>query len=92
MRLRPTKNKALIRVEIPDDVSDGGIALPVDRKDDPKDNPNIGIVLALGETDRTPECKVGDRVLFTDFYESATGEKGVYVVDQSDIAAVMAEA
>lgn len=92
MKLRPTAGKALIKAEIPPDVSEGGIALPVDREGDPKDNPNIGIVLAVGPPlDGTvlPDIKKGDRVLFTDFWTTKTGQKDVYVVEQKDIVAVL---
>ena len=95
MKLRPTAGNTLVRAEIPEDVSEGGIALPVNRKGDPKDNPQIGKVLAVGPPlDGTvlPEIKIGDRVVFTDFWTTPTGKKHVYVVEQKDIVAVIESA
>lgn len=94
MKLRPSPGRCLVRAEIPEDVSPGGIALPVDREGDPKDNPNIGIVVAFGppkDGTLTPDINIGDRVLFTDFITTRPpGEdKDVYIVDFEDIAAVI---
>ena len=90
MTLRPARNKILVRAIIPNDVSDGGIALPVDRKGDPKDNPDRGEVLYIGECDGVMlDYKVGDIVLFTDFWTSSTGIKANYIVDMKDVAAVL---
>ena len=35
------------------------------------------------------DYKVGDIVLFTDFWTSSTGIKGNYIVDMKDVAAVL---
>ena len=89
MRFKPTKNKVLVKADIPDDVSDGGVVLPKDRKDDPKDSPNTGIVVAIGESDRDPGFKKGDRIVFTDFFTTPTGKKDFMFVDMDDIVAVV---
>ncbi len=95
MKLTPSPGRCLIRAEIPEDVSPGGIALPVDREGDPKDNPNIGIVVSIGASKEpgrlTPGVKVGDRVLFVDFITTRPPGKdeNIYIVDYDDIAAVL---
>ena len=89
MKLKPTKNRALIRVKVPEDISAGGVVLPRDREGDPKDNPNNGKIIDLGESDRDPGFKVGDRVVFTNHWTTATGMKDVFVVDFDDIVAVI---
>lgn len=89
MKLRPTKDKVLVRADIPDDVSDGGVALPKDRAGDPKDNPNTGTVIRVGESDRDPGIKKGDRIVFTDFFTAPTGEKHFYLVDMKNIVGVI---
>lgn len=93
VKLRPSPGRALVRVKIPEDVSPGGIALPVDREGDPKDNPTIGIVIDFGppkDGTLTPDFGIGDRVLFTDFITTRPPGKDedVYIVDFDDIAAV----
>ncbi len=94
MKLRPSPGRCLVRAEIPEDVSPDGIVLPIDREDDPKDNPHIGIVVAFGppkDGTLTPDINIGDRVLFTDFITTRPPgkEENVYVVDFEDIAAVI---
>ena len=93
MRLRPSPGRAIVKVIIPEDVSPGGIALPVDREGDPKDNPTIGTVIAFGppkDGTLTPDINIGDRVLFTDFITTQPpGKKDEYIVDFDDIAAVL---
>ncbi len=94
MKLKPSPGRCLIRAEIPEDVSKGGIALPTDREGDPKDNPTIGTVIDIGEAldgTVTPIVKIGDRVLFTDFITTRPPGKDedIYIVDFDDIAAVI---
>ncbi len=95
MKLRPSPGRCLVRAEIPEDISDGGIVLPVDREGDPKDNPNIGVVVDIGPSKATgrltPDVRIGDRVLFVDFITTRPPGKDehVYIVDFEDIAAVI---
>ena len=96
MKLIPTAGKALIKAEIPEDITDGGVLLPTDREGDPKDNPQIGKVIAIGPPEVKPtglemtmQVKVDDRVIFTDFYQTITGQKDAYFVEQRDIVAVI---
>lgn len=94
MKLTPTPGRCLIKAEIAEDVSPGGVALPRDREGDPKDNPTIGTVVDIGaalDGTVTPCVKIGDRVLFTDFITTRPPGKDedVYIVDFDDIAAVL---
>ena len=96
MKLTPTPGKILVKAIIPEDVSPGGILLPMDREGDPKDDPRIGIVLAVGSPTvlKTGQVipmpvKEGDKIIFTDFHTSPTGIQNGIVIDQEDIAAVI---
>lgn len=94
MKLRPTPGRCLIKAEIAEDISEGGIALPIDREGDPKGDPNIGTVVAIGpplDGTAIPDVKIGDRVLFTDFITTRPPGKDedVYIVDYDDIAGVI---
>lgn len=96
MKLRPTTGKVLVKAFIPEDVSPGGILLPQDRAGDPKDDPRIGTVLAVGPP-MVIDCgrvvpmpvKKGDKIIFTDFHTSPTGIENGLMVCQEDIAAII---
>ena len=96
MKLTPTPGRVLIKAEIPEDISEGGIILPEDRDGDPKDNPQFGIVMAVGPPTikkngkKIPmPVKKGERVIFKDFYHTVTGIVNAFFVDQNDIIAVI---
>lgn len=94
MKLRPSPGRCLIKAEIAEDISDGGIVLPTDREGDPKGDPNIGTVIDIGAPlDGTvmPDVKIGDRVLFVDFITTRPPGKdeNIYIVDFVDIAGVI---
>ena len=90
MKLRPTKDRVFVKVTVPEDISDGGIALPVDREGDPKDNPDRGVIVDMGDMDEmVPDIKVGDTVVFKDHYTTNTGMKDVLIIDMKDILAVL---
>ncbi len=94
MKLKPSPGRCLVKAEIAEDISPGGIALPADREGDPKGDPNIGTVVDIGESldgTVTPCVKIGDRVLFTDFITTRPPGKdeNIFIVDFDDIAAVL---
>lgn len=99
MKIKPIPGKVLIQAIIPPDVSNGGILLPTDREGDPKDHPQYGKVLVIGEgmTDKygnktAMPCKMGEKIIFCDSWSTEEKEMGItdgrMFVDQEDILAV----
>ena len=100
MKLKPTTGKILVEAEIPEDITKGGVVLPTDRAGDPKDNPNIGKVLAVGPNmvkqsglEVQMPVKVGDRIIFTDFHTTKGPgmNSKTFIIDQEDVAAIIEE-
>ena len=103
MKVTPTTGKLIVQVEIPEDISEGGIVLPVDREGDPKDNPQIGVVIAIGPNpvdqagiEEEAPAKVGQKILFKDFYMLTRPEEPdlvkrveQYFVDFPDVIAII---
>ncbi len=99
MKIKPVPGKVLIQAIIPPDVSTGGILLPTDREGDPKDHPQYGTVLLVGEGMQNKwghtvpmPCKPGQKIIFCDSWSTESKEMNItdgrMFVDQEDILAV----
>lgn len=96
MKIKPLRDKVLIKVEEEEEKTAGGIYLP----DTAKEKPQRGIVVAVGDGRMTDEgklipisVKVGDRVIFSKYAGTEIkldGEKHV-ILSADDIYAVIEE-
>ncbi|MFA4028599.1 MAG: hypothetical protein GDYSWBUE_000615 [Candidatus Fervidibacterota bacterium] len=96
MKIKPLRDKVLIKVEEEEEKTAGGIYLP----DTAKEKPQRGIVVAVGDGKVTDEgkvipisVKVGDRVIFSKYAGTEiklNGEKHV-ILSADDIYAVIEE-
>ena len=96
MKVKPTTGKLIVQVVMPKDISAGGIHLPVDRDGDPKENHQIGVVIAVGPNpvdDKGIEIKapaeVKQKILFKDYYMLTQPGKDQYFVDFKDVLAII---
>ena len=97
MRLKPLGDRIIVRREVADEKTAGGIVLP----DTAKNKPQRGTVLAVGPgrlkkdgTRATMQLKAGDRVLFTswagDEYKDHKAKEGeILVMHESDVMCVI---
>ena len=96
MKIKPLRDKVLIKVEEEEEKTAGGIYLP----DTAKEKPQRGIVVAVGDGKLTDEgkvipisVKVGDKVIFSKYAGTEiklNGEKHV-ILSADDIYAVIEE-
>lgn len=96
MKVKPLRDKVLIKVEEEEEKTAGGIYLP----DTAKEKPQRGVVVAVGDGKVTDEgkvipisVKVGDRVIFSKYAGTEIkldGEKHV-ILSADDIYAVIEE-
>lgn len=96
MKIKPLRDKVLIKVEEEEEKTAGGIYLP----DTAKEKPQRGVVVAVGDGKMTDEgklipisVKVGDRVIFSKYAGTEiklNGEKHV-ILSADDIYAVIEE-
>lgn len=96
MKIKPLRDKVLIKVEEEEEKTAGGIYLP----DTAKEKPQRGIVVAVGDGKVTDEgkvipisVKVGDKVIFSKYAGTEiklNGEKHV-ILSADDIYAVIEE-
>ncbi len=91
MKLEPTLDRVAIIREEKEKVTEGGIVLP----ENAKEESNYGEVVAVGPggwnqdgSRREMSVKVGDVVFFTDFHVTQTKSK-VVIVDDEDILAIV---
>ena len=97
MKIKPNRNKALLKLDPISRVSDGGIHLAgVKYVGTEEQDWRIGTVLAIGPLDidsqgrEIPvEFKDGDRVLITDYHTTPVGIKDVFFCEHKDIAAIL---
>ena len=97
MKLKPTLDRVVIKVESLPATSAGGIILPKakDKDDGEELTSNYGVVLAVGPggynadgSQRKMPFKHGDKVFFTAYSLCETPD-GLVIVEESDILAVM---
>ncbi|MFA4015496.1 MAG: hypothetical protein RUDDFDWM_000579 [Candidatus Fervidibacterota bacterium] len=96
MKIKPLRDKVLIKVEEEEEKTAGGIYLP----DTAKEKPQRGVVVAVGDGKLTDEgkvipisVKVGDKVIFSKYAGTEiklNGEKHV-ILSADDIYAVIEE-
>ncbi|MFA4044509.1 MAG: hypothetical protein HZRFUVUK_001301 [Candidatus Fervidibacterota bacterium] len=96
MKIKPLRDKVLIKIEEEEEKTAGGIYLP----DTAKEKPQRGVVVAVGDGKLTDEgkvipisVKVGDRVIFSKYAGTEiklNGEKHV-ILSADDIYAVIEE-
>ncbi|MCS7254125.1 MAG: co-chaperone GroES [Armatimonadota bacterium] len=94
MKIKPLRDKVLIKVEEEEEKTAGGIYLP----DTAKERPQRGIVVAVGDGKVTDEgkvipinVKVGDKVIFSKYAGTEIkldGEKHV-ILSADDIYAII---
>ncbi len=98
MTITPNTNKALVRLEPLDTVSDGGIIMGKgpDFVETMERKWRIAEILAIGPpafnskgVKVLPEFKDGDRVIITDYHTTPTGFKDVFFVAHEDVAAIL---
>jgi len=95
MKVKPLGDRIVVRREEAEEKTAGGILLP----DTAKNKPQRGTILAVGNgkllkdgTRRTPDVKVGDKVLFTswagDEYKDRE-QNNILIMREEDILAVL---
>ena len=96
MKLRPIRDRVVVKREKPKTVTDGGIILP----ERAEKQTNIGTVISIGpggfskNGERQPmEVVIGDKILFCDFHTTQDQRLGddIIVLDSEDILAVLEE-
>ena len=94
MKLKPIGDKIIVERIEPENKTKGGIVLP----DNAKEKPKEGKIIAIGQGklldngDRaTPSVKVGERVIFTSFAGSEVkiDNKEYLIMNEEDILAVI---
>ncbi|MBI5779531.1 MAG: co-chaperone GroES [Planctomycetes bacterium] len=94
MKLKPIGDKIIVERIEPENKTKGGIVLP----DNAKEKPKEGKIIAIGQGklldngDRaTPSVKVGERVIFTSFAGSEVkiDNKEYLIMNEEDILAVV---
>ena len=94
MKLKPIGDKIIVERIEPENKTRGGIVLP----DNAKEKPKEGKIIAIGQGklldngDRaTPSVKVGERVIFTSFAGSEVkiDNKEYLIMNEEDILAVI---
>lgn len=94
MKLKPIGDKIIVERIEPENKTRGGIVLP----DNAKEKPKEGKIIAIGEgklmdngSRVTPSVKVGERVIFTSFAgsEVKVDNKEYLIMNEEDILAVV---
>ena len=92
MKVIPLHNRVLVRVGKVEERSKGGVLLPQSAQEDS----HIGEVLAVGpggwlqNGQQIPVAvKVGQTVLVSILRQKVPGEKGLYLVPESDVTAII---
>jgi len=94
MKLKPIGDKIIVERIEPENKTKGGIVLP----DNAKEKPKEGKIIAIGEgklmdngSRVTPSVKVGERVIFTSFAGSEVkiDAKEYLIMNEEDILAVV---
>lgn len=93
MKIKPLFDRVIIKPQIKDNITHGGIYLP----NTSSERPQIGKVIAIGEggtfdgNDVEMKVKVGDTVIYNKYsgVEIKIEEEGVIVLLQEDIIAII---
>ena len=94
MNIKPLYDKVLIRRELAEERTAGGIIIP----DTSKEKPSRGIVIAVGDGARNEKgeiipmsVKINDRVLFTQWggNEVKISDEDLLIVKESDILGIL---
>jgi chaperonin GroES len=96
MNIKPLGDRIVVRREVAEDKTSGGIVLP----DSAKNKPQRGTILAVGPgkllkdgTRRALQIKKGDKVLFTnwagDEFKGRGPEQNILLMREEDVLAVI---
>lgn len=85
MKIKPINNQVLVRLDVVEEKSAGGIVLPTQTKEREQGGTMSGVVMAIGsdcfQRTAVDSFKVGDRVCFARY---AGGSIGLYIGDIAD--------
>ena len=89
MNVKPLGNRVIIEPKKTEEKTKGGIYLP----DTAQDSENIGTVVAISESIKEPQFKVGDKVMFEKYggKEISDNEQKFVVIDYKDVIARLNE-
>ena len=89
MNVKPLGNRVIIEPKKTEEKTKGGIYLP----DTAQDSENIGTVVAMSESIKEPQFKVGDKVMFDKYSgkEISDNEQKYVVIDYKDVIAKLSE-
>lgn len=89
MNVKPLGTRVIIEPKKTEEKTKGGIYLP----DTAKDSENVGIIVAISESIKDSQVKVGDKVMFEKFggKEISDNDNSYVILDYKDIIAVLTE-